>query len=1318
MYKHVRRIFVEKKNGFDVEAQGLYRDLRDNLLMKGIRGLRIVNRYDVEGIYDEEYGIARNIIFSEPMVDWAHDEEIEIDPGSRVFAIEYLPGQYDQRADSASQCIQILTGGEKPVVRAAKLIVIHGELSDEEYARVKDYCINPVESREAQLGKPETLEHESPMPDDVETLAGFISMDDRAVEGLMKKMGFAMSEEDLKFCRNYFRDTEKRNPTVTEIRLIDTYWSDHCRHTTFLTEINGIEIEDGPYAGAIGDALKMYRESREVVYGERDKDVCLMDLATIAMKHLRKKGLLKDLDESDEINACSIVVEVDRDGGMEEWLVMFKNETHNHPTEIEPFGGAATCLGGAIRDPLSGRVYVYQAMRVTGSGDPRAKVKDTLPGKLPQRKITTGAAAGYSSYGNQIGLATGQVAEIYDPGYVAKRMEIGAVIGAAPRKNVVREKPVAGDVIILLGGRTGRDGCGGATGSSKEHTEESVLTSGAEVQKGNPPTERKIQRLFRKPEVSALIKKCNDFGAGGVSVAIGELADGLVIDLDAVPKKYEGLDGTELAISESQERMAVVVDPGDVEAFLAAAREENLEAVRVALVTEEERLRMIWRGRTIVDISREFLNTNGVKQHARVKVVSPDANSSFFKSLAPEVAEKLGSLSEREGQYRRDARDGGNGQYGEDGGKNLAETWISNLQRLNVCSQKGLVERFDSTIGAGTVIMPFGGKTQLTPAEGMAAKIPVLEGDTSTGTLMTYGFNPSISSWSPFHGSVYALVESLAKLTAMGGDYKKARLTLQEYFEKLGKDPIKWGKPFSALLGAYYAQIRLGIPAIGGKDSMSGTFMELSVPPTLVSFAVTAGNVNHFISTEFKNAGSEVVLVPLRRDGQELPDFDQLDKNYKAIHNAIKQGQVISASALKAGGIAEAVTKMCFGNNIGFAFDGHMSPESLFAADYGSLVLEMATGADPEKVLGGIKHLLLGSTRERGTIKVNGQELSLDTLLEAWQQPLEKIFPTRYDSTADEDTLQKFSYSRMKGEVSDSRSDRDTDAQKKDRKGAVNVYSDNGKKHLPLRIARPRVFIPVFPGTNCEYDTARAFEKAGAIAQVFVLNNLSSAEIEEAMEAMAHSIDRAQMVVIPGGFSGGDEPEGSGKFIATAFRNPYVKESVMNLLKNRDGLMLGICNGFQALIKLGLVPYGEIRDMTDSCPTLTFNTIGRHISCMSHTRVASTLSPWLANVREGDIHSIAMSHGEGRFVASPEVIRTLAANGQIATQYVDLSGNPTYDIAFNPNGSIEAIEGITSPDGRVLGKMGHSERIGTNVVKNVPGAKDQKLFEAGVAYFR
>jgi phosphoribosylformylglycinamidine synthase len=1265
----VRRLFVEKKPGFDIEARSLRYDLEHNLRIEGLKNVRIVNRYDIEGLSGAEYELARYTVFAEPPVDRLDEETMVIAPGSRVLAMEYLPGQYDQRADSAAQCVQILTQKERPEIRCAKLIVLEGSISDADFQRVKNYCINPVESHEASLDKPASLFTEIHVPENVKVLEGFTVMSAPQLANLWQEMGLAMSLEDLSFCQNYFKSREQRDPTITEIRVIDTYWSDHCRHTTFLTRIDEVEVEPGPYAAIFQAAYDNYLASRKAVYRERDqerdKNICLMDLATMAMKELKRQGKLADLDESEEINACSIVVNVGVDGSDEEWLVMFKNETHNHPTEIEPFGGAATCLGGAIRDPLSGRSYVYQAMRVTGCGDPRTSIEDTLPGKLPQRKITAGAAAGYSSYGNQIGLATGQVAEVYHPGYIAKRMEIGAVIGAAPKDNVVRENPVPGDVVVLLGGRTGRDGCGGATGSSKEHTEESLLVCGAEVQKGNPPTERKIQRLFRNPAVSRMIKKCNDFGAGGVAVAIGELADGLDIDLDAVPKKYEGLDGTELAISESQERMAAMVGPGQVNAFIDASREENLEATPVAVVTGANRLKMSWRGQTIVDISREFLNTNGVLQTTNIQVSSPAAAQNFFTS--PGVSSPgLDTLADETG---------------------LAGQWYKNLQDLNVCSQKGLVERFDSTIGAGSVLMPFGGKTQLTPAEGMAAKIPVARGVTATGTIMSYGFNPYLAKWSPFHGALYAIIEAVAKVVAMGGDYRTVRLTLQEYFEKLGKEPAKWGKPFSALLGAYYAQMKLGIPAIGGKDSMSGTFKDLNVPPTLVAFAVTVANMAQVVSNEFKAAGNPVVLIPLGRDENDLPDFSQLERNYDRIHQLMGLGKILAAQSVRNGGLAAAVSRMSFGNKIGVAFGGEMNSTQLFTPDYGSLILEVPKDEDINVLFQGISYRLLGFTQAAFNIIINNTVIDLEQALTKWQEPLEPIFPAKVAVT--------------------------TSAAPK-----IHEYPNRSLLKPKTAVAKPRIFMPVFPGTNCEYDTARAFEKAGGLVDTMVIRNLSPWEIEASIEMMARKIDNSQIVMLPGGFSGGDEPDGSGKFIATAFRNPVVKEAVMRLLKQRDGLVLGICNGFQALIKLGLVPYGEIREIGPNDPTLTFNTIGRHVSCLVRTRVASIRSPWLTKASVGDIHTIAVSHGEGRFVADETALGMMIQNGQIATQYVDLDGNPTYDSAFNPNGSVEAIEGITSPDGRVFGKMGHSERIGMNVAKNVPGEKDQRIFAAGVEYFR
>lgn len=1256
MNDKVRRIFVEKKPGFDIEAQHLYQDLKENLGIGGLQRVRIIHRYDVSGISDETYRQARTTIFAEPNVDLVYDETIDLGEDARYFAMEYLPGQYDQRADFAAQCIQLLTQENPPAVRYAKLVACYGDLAGTDLQKIKDYLINPVDSREASLEKPASLEMETVYPEDVPVLKGFIDMDDESLLSYKKAMGFVMSDEDFRFCQSYFKNEEKRDPTLTEMKVIDTYWSDHCRHTTFLTSIDKVEIEDRGLGQPIQKAYEEYLANRAFVYGDEKRDICLMDIAVLGMKKLKKEGKLSDLDESDEINAASIVVEADIDGKKEEWLVMFKNETHNHPTEIEPFGGAATCLGGAIRDPLSGRVFVYQAMRVTGSGDPRTPVSETLPGKLPQRKITTEAAAGYSSYGNQVGLATGHVAEVYDEGFIAKRMEIGAVIGAAPKANVIRKKPQAGDVVILLGGRTGRDGCGGATGSSVEHTEESLFSCGAEVQKGNPVTERKIQRLFRNPKASRLIKKCNDFGAGGVSVAIGELTDGLLIDLDAIPKKYEGLDGTELAISESQERMAVLLAAEDAPLFIELAAEENLEAVVVARVTDERRLKMTWRNKTIVDISRDFLNTHGVRQHAQVYVTTPSAENNYFRR-------KTASLP-----------------------AGLKKAWLDNLQDLNVCSRRGLVERFDSTIGAATVMMPFGGKYQATPALGMAAKLPVESGDTNTGTLMAYGYNPQLAKWSPFHGALYAVVEAVAKIVAMGGNHRKIRLTLQEYFEKLGKDSKRWGKPFAALLGAHFAQMKLGIAAIGGKDSMSGTFKDLDVPPTVVAFAVSAVDVRNVISPEFKQKNSRVVLVPIQRDVHEMPDFELMDKSYSRITGLIEAGHVLAAHPVGVGGMAEAISKMAFGNGIGFKATARLEPGQWFAPEYGSLVLEVPETVDPGEALDGIPFILLGHTQDKPAIEIGDVTIDLGKARQAWEEPLERVFPTRVVDTGE--TVPP-----------------------------VPLCTKRGRAKAALKVAKPRVLIPVFPGTNCEYDVRKRFEMAGALVETMVVRNLAPFDIEESVQAMAEKIRQSQIIMLPGGFSAGDEPDGSGKFIATFFRNPRLQDALTDFLENRDGLMLGICNGFQALVKLGLLPYGEIREIGENQPTLTFNRIGRHVSRMVRTRVVSVLSPWFQEVQAGDIHTIAVSHGEGRFVAGEDELRKMMENGQIATQYVDDEGNPSMDIDFNPNGSTWAIEGITSPDGRILGKMGHSERIGKNLYVNIPGPKDQRLFESGIAYF-
>jgi phosphoribosylformylglycinamidine synthase len=1203
--------------------------------------------------------MAKALVLSEPPVDSVYEEELRLEAGEQAFAVELLPGQYDQREDFAEQCIQLITQKERPMVAAAKVYVLRGELTAEDVERIKAYCINPIEAREAEQSKPETLLSECEEPEKVKSVAGFLQMSREEAETLRQSLGLAMSLEDLLWCQKYFNE-EKREPTITEIRVLDTYWSDHCRHTTFMTQIEDVEIVPGKYTRPVQEAYDKYMAARDEVYGaDTERPVTLMDIAVLGMKKLRNEGKLPDLDQSEEINACSIVVPVEVDGKQEDWLVMFKNETHNHPTEIEPFGGAATCLGGAIRDPLSGRSYVYQAMRVTGSADPRTPISETLSGKLPQRKITIGAASGYSSYGNQIGLATGHVQEYYHDKFVAKRMEIGGVIGAAPRSAVRRERPAAGDIVVLLGGKTGRDGCGGATGSSKEHTVDSLMSCGAEVQKGNPPTERKIQRLFRNPAVTAMIKRCNDFGAGGVSVAIGELTDGLVIDLDKVPKKYEGLDGTELAISESQERMAVVIEAANREAFIKYADEENLEATVVAEVTAEPRLVMFWRGDKIVDLSRAFLDTNGVAQHTNVAVTEENA-----ENVLERVPEAVAQAQELRG------------------------AWLANLGRLNVCSQKGLSERFDSTIGRGTVLMPFGGKTQLTPSEGMVGRIPVLHGETSAATVMTCGYNPEVACWSPFHGAMYAVVESVVRATALGADPAKLRLTLQEYFPKL-HDAASWGQPFSALLGAFTTLDALELPAIGGKDSMSGTFMDKTVPPTLVSFAVGVIDGDKAVSAEFKEAGDEVIFLSCARDGAEVMDFAALRRNLNAVHKAILAGKLRATATVKDGGIAALVSTMCLGNELGFEFiKPFHDTDNLFTLQPGGMVLELAQGVDPEELFGGLDYMSLGHTTVAGAIAINDTLIELPEALKAYREPLQGIFP---DSLAPVD------------EPADI---------------AMSLYKVQLALTAPVNIAKPRVFIPVFPGNNCEYDSARAFTAAGAEAQTFIVRNLTAAAIEESVEAMVKLINNSQIVMIPGGFSAGDEPDGSGKFIATMFRNPRIREAISELLENRDGLMLGICNGFQALIKLGLVPMGSICDLTEDSPTLTFNNIGRHISQIVTTRVVSNKSPWFSLCEPGEEHAIAVSHGEGRFYAPESVIKELFANGQVATQYVNAAGVPTMNTPYNPNGSLYAIEGITSPDGRVLGKMGHSERFAPGLFRNISGKKDQKLFQSGVNYFK
>lgn len=1256
MSSNVKRLLVEKREGFDLEAKALMKDLKDSLHIDCIDDLRLLNRYDIEGLSDEICDSASKTIFSEPNLDVVYKEDVEYDKDAKVFAVEYLPGQYDQRADWAAQCVQIINEGQRPNINSAKLYILTGDIDDELFAKIKSYVINPVDSREASLEKPETLELETEIPTEVATIEGFIDFSMEELEKFLKEQGLAMTIDDLKYVQEYFQNQEKRNPTITEIKVLDTYWSDHCRHTTFMTQIKDVEIEDGKFNEIIKETYSKYVEARNTIYIDRQKDMCLMDIATIAVKELKAAGKLEDLDESEEINACSINIDVNVDGKIEKYLLMFKNETHNHPTEIEPFGGAATCLGGAIRDPLSGRSYVYQAMRVTGSADPRTSLEDTLHGKLMQKKITTEAANGYSSYGNQIGLTTGQVTEVYDEDFVAKRMEIGAVIAAVPKENVIRKRPEKGDIIILLGGKTGRDGCGGATGSSKEHSEESIETCGAEVQKGDAPNERKIQRFFRNKEVAQMIKRCNDFGAGGVSVAIGEIAESLDINLDLVPKKYDGLDGTELAISESQERMACAIDAENKDRFIELAGFENLQATHVATVTDTGYLRMFWNGKAIVDLNRAFLDTNGKKQQTDIHVPKVDEENTFFNTGKIKVE-----------------------------GETISDKFDSVLKDLNVCSQKGLVEKFDNTIGSNTVLLPFGGKYQRTPIQGMVAKIPVLDGKTTTSSIMTFGYNPKIGKWSPFHGALYAVVESICKLVAVGGDYKTTRLTFQEYFEKLGKDKTKWGKPFSALLGAYYAQKQFEIPAIGGKDSMSGTFEHINVPPTLVSFAVDTVDAEYVVSQEFKKAGSVLAVIKTPTLESGIPDFDILKKNLDKIRELTQAKKVLASYALGYGGLGEAIAKMAFGNKIGFEVAKDVDADKLFDPAYGNIALEIDK-ADLA-LLEDLDYKVAGKTIEGQYIDVDGYKVCLGKIYKAYESTLEPIFPTK----AVEPT----------GEVKN-----------------INFIVNEHQKSS-LSIAQPKVFIPAFPGTNCEYDSARAFEDAGAKASIKVFRNLNYANIEDSIETMVKEIESSQIVMIPGGFSAGDEPDGSAKFIATVFRNPRIAEAVNDLLTNRDGLMLGICNGFQALIKLGLVPYGEIKPVTaEDAPTITYNNIGRHQAKVVTTRIASNKSPWLAGTQVGDLHSISISHGEGKFVANKETFDQLVANGQIATQYVDLDGNATYDIDYNPNGSFYAVEGITSADGRILGKMGHSERIGKYTLKNIHGEKDQKIFESGVNYFK
>ena len=1253
---NVRRVYVEKKPAFAVQAKELKHEISSYLGIKTVTRVRVLIRYDVENLSQDVFEKACHTVFAEPPVDDLYLETFDLSENSRVFSVEYLPGQFDQRADSAVQCVQFLKEDAQPVIRSATTYVIEGEISDQELEAIKNHCINPVDSRETGLEKPETLITQFPEPEDVKTFEGFCEMEEGKLQELYASLNLAMTFKDFLHIQNYFRNEEKRDPSVTEIRVLDTYWSDHCRHTTFSTELTEVSFKEGDYKDPIVKTYEKYLADRAVIYKDRDdKFICLMDLALMAMKKLKAEGKLQDQEESDEINACSIVVPVDVDGKEEEWLINFKNETHNHPTEIEPFGGAATCLGGAIRDPLSGRTYVYQAMRVTGAADPTISVKETMKGKLPQKKLVRGAAHGYSSYGNQIGLATGYVKEVYHPNYVAKRMEIGAVLGAAPRRAVIRENSDPGDIIILLGGRTGRDGIGGATGSSKVHTEASIEVCGAEVQKGNAPTERKIQRMFRREEVSAIIKKCNDFGAGGVSVAIGELAAGLRVNLDKVPKKYAGLDGTEIAISESQERMAVVVDKKDVEKFLAYANEENLEAVEVAVVTEEPRLVLEWRGKEIVNISRAFLDTNGAHQETKVAVDIPKKEGNLFADR-PDVADVKGK-------------------------------WLETLSDLNTCSQKGLVEMFDSSIGAGSVLMPYGGKYQMTETQTMVAKVPVANGKTETVTMMSYGFDPYLSSWSPYHGAVYAVTESVARIVAAGGDYKKIRFTFQEYFRRMTEDPERWSQPFAALLGAYAAQMGFGLPSIGGKDSMSGSFNEIDVPPTLVSFAVDVAKEKDVITPELKEAGNKLVWIRLPKDAYDLPDYPAVMDLYGRLHEDMQKGRVVSAYALDRHGIAAAVSKMAFGNHMGVKIEHNLDPRDFFAPGFGDLLCEVKDGKVGELAS---TYTVIGEVTGDGKFSYSNTEITMEEALNAWNKTLEGVFKTH----SQEEPQKEEDY-------------------------AKEVYQAKEIYICKNKVAKPRVFIPVFPGTNCEYDSTRAFERAGAEVDVKVFKNLTAEDIRDSVEIFEKSISQAQMIMFPGGFSAGDEPDGSAKFFATAFQNEKLKEAVTKLLQERDGLALGICNGFQALIKLGLVPYGEITGQKEDSPTLTYNTVGRHISKMVYTKVVSNKSPWLQMAELGGVYCNPASHGEGRFVAGQEWLSKLAANGQVATRYVDADGNLLVnDEEWNVNGSYQAIEGITSPDGRVLGKMAHSERRDDGVAVNIYGEQDMKIFESGVAYFK
>ena len=1249
----VKRVYVEKKPEFAVQAKELRHEVKSYLGIKTVKNVRVLIRYDVENLSDATFERACNGVFAEPPVDVLYREDFPREESDHIFSVEFLPGQFDQRADSAVQCVQFIKEDELPVIKTATTYVIEGEISEEEMEAIKAHCINPVDSRETGLEKPETLVTKFEEPADVKIFDGFKDMPEAELKELYSSLGLAMTFKDFQHIQNYFKGEEHRDPSMTEIRVLDTYWSDHCRHTTFSTELTEVSFGDGDYRKPMEDTYKEYLQTHsEIFKGREDKFVCLMDLALMAMRKLKKEGKLQDQEESDEINACSIVVPVEVDGVEEEWLVNFKNETHNHPTEIEPFGGAATCLGGAIRDPLSGRTYVYQAMRVTGAADPTVSVKETMKGKLPQKKLVRSAAHGYSSYGNQIGLATGLVKEIYHPDYVAKRMEIGAVMGAAPRRAVIRENSDPGDIIILLGGRTGRDGCGGATGSSKVHTEESIETCGAEVQKGNAPTERKIQRMFRREVVSKLIKKCNDFGAGGVSVAIGELADGLQINLDKVPKKYAGLDGTEIAISESQERMAVVVDPKDVDEFLGYAKEENLEAVKVAVVTEDPRLVLSWRGKEIVNISRAFLNTNGAHQETTVKVDIPSREDTILKKQV-----EVGDVKEK---------------------------WLDTLKDLNVCSQKGLVEMFDGSIGAGSVFMPHGGKYQMTETQSMVAKLPVMHGKCDTVTMMSYGFDPYLSSWSPYHGAVYAVTESMAKIVACGGDYSKIRFTFQEYFRRMTEDPERWSQPFAALLGAYKAQIAYGLPSIGGKDSMSGTFEHIDVPPTLVSFAVDIAKEGDIITPELKKAGNKLVWMKIEKDEYELPVYEQVMDQYGKFADDIHNGKIVSAYALDRHGVIAAVSKMAFGNGMGVKIEHSMDARELFAPAFGDIVAEVP--ADKVGELS-ISYTVIGEVTDDAKFAFGDTEITLKEAEDAWTGTLEQVFRTVSDEASDE-------------------------------KVESPLYDTKDIVICGHKIAQPTVFIPVFPGTNCEYDSAKAFERAGAKVITKVFRNMDAADIVDSVNTFEKEIAKSQIIMFPGGFSAGDEPDGSAKFFATAFQNAKLKEAVEKLLNERDGLVLGICNGFQTLVKLGLVPYGEVVGQTPDSPTLTYNTIGRHISKMVYTKVVTNKSPWLQGAELGGVYTNPASHGEGRFVASEEWLDKLFANGQVATQYCDLDGNVSMDEEWNVNGSYRAIEGITSPDGRVLGKMAHSERRADSVAINIYGEQDMKIFESGVKYFK